>query len=116
MTNQGYGNEVVWRLDSLNLMPGHTYRLQFMVHDGDQNKVGGDCGEACTTITMPASFASLPTTIVNQMYVPEEPTMNEQLKIYPNPAAANVVFSVVPTVPGNSLITMYDINGNPPPA
>ena len=29
------------------LTKGHTYRLQVMVHDGDQRKVGGDSGEAC---------------------------------------------------------------------
>lgn len=42
--NEGYGAEVVWQLA---LIPGHSYRVQAMVHDGDQNKVGGDCGEAC---------------------------------------------------------------------
>jgi hypothetical protein len=36
-------------------MSGHTYRLYFMVHDGDQNKAGGDSGQACVTITMPGS-------------------------------------------------------------
>ena len=42
--NEGYGAEVVW---NLALIPGHSYRVQAMVHDGDQNKVGGDWGEAC---------------------------------------------------------------------
>jgi hypothetical protein len=42
--NQGYGAEIVW---NLALIPGHSYRVQAMVHDGDQNKVGGDSGEAC---------------------------------------------------------------------
>jgi hypothetical protein len=42
--NQGYGAEVRW---DLALIPGHTYRIQVMVHDGDQNKAGGDSGEAC---------------------------------------------------------------------
>jgi hypothetical protein len=31
----------------VSLKAGHTYRLQVMVHDGDQLKVGGDAGEAC---------------------------------------------------------------------
>jgi len=31
----------------VTLTKGHTYRLQVMVHDGDQRKVGGDSGEAC---------------------------------------------------------------------
>jgi hypothetical protein len=43
---EGYGTEVRW---DLRLEPGHNYRFQVMVHDGDQNKVGGDTGEACVT-------------------------------------------------------------------
>jgi hypothetical protein len=31
----------------LALILNHVYRFQFMVHDGDQNKVGGDSGQAC---------------------------------------------------------------------
>ena len=50
-TTDGYGTEVVWNLDSLGLVPGRTYRLQVMIHDGDQNKSGGDSGEACVTYT-----------------------------------------------------------------
>jgi hypothetical protein len=42
--NQGYGAEVRW---DVVLVAGHSYRMQVMVHDGDQNKVGGDSGEAC---------------------------------------------------------------------
>jgi hypothetical protein len=44
MTNQGFGAEVRWEVA---LTPGHSYRIQVMVHDGDQNKGGGDSGEAC---------------------------------------------------------------------
>ncbi len=46
-TNQGYGAECRWNLSSLNLIPGHEYRLYFMVHDGDQNQTGGDVGQDC---------------------------------------------------------------------
>ncbi len=42
--NEGYSAEVRW---GVIFQPGHSYRLQVIVHDGDQNKVGGDCGEAC---------------------------------------------------------------------
>jgi hypothetical protein len=42
--NEGYGAEIVW---NLSLIPGHSYRVQAIVHDGDQNKAGGDTGEAC---------------------------------------------------------------------
>lgn len=46
----GYGAEIVWNVG--NLLSGHTYRLQFMTHDGDQNKSGGDAGEACIVMTV----------------------------------------------------------------
>ncbi|HYL74919.1 MAG TPA: hypothetical protein VEU96_11985 [Bryobacteraceae bacterium] len=48
-TNDGYGAEIVWNVG--NLLSGHTYRLQFMTHDGDQNKSGGDAGEACVAMS-----------------------------------------------------------------
>ncbi len=55
LTNEGYGTEVRWNLNNLlvngqPLQEGHTYRLQFMVHDGDQNKAGGDVGQACMNV------------------------------------------------------------------
>ena len=43
---EAYGAEVRW---DIRLEVGHNYRFQVMVHDGDQNKVGGDSGEACVT-------------------------------------------------------------------
>jgi hypothetical protein len=51
-TNQGYGAEARWDLTKYNFIPGHRYRLYFMVHDGDQNKVGGDAGQDCVYFTM----------------------------------------------------------------
>jgi len=54
LTNQGYGAEIVWDVDALLaaglIQEEHVYRVQFMVHDGDQNKVGGDTGEGCATV------------------------------------------------------------------
>jgi hypothetical protein len=44
LTNEGFGAEARWNVP---LVPGHSYRLQVLVHDGDQNKSGGDSGEAC---------------------------------------------------------------------
>ena len=44
LTDQGWGAEVRW---NLVLVPGRSYRIQVLVHDGDQNKDGGDSGEAC---------------------------------------------------------------------
>jgi hypothetical protein len=42
--NLGFGAEARF---VVSLTTGHSYRLQVMVHDGDQLKVGGDSGEAC---------------------------------------------------------------------
>ena len=44
LTSQGWGAEVRW---TVPLTPGHSFRVQVLVHDGDQNKAGGDSGEAC---------------------------------------------------------------------
>jgi hypothetical protein len=44
LKDEGWSAEVRW---GVIFQPGHSYRLQVIVHDGDQNKVGGDCGEAC---------------------------------------------------------------------
>jgi hypothetical protein len=41
--NQSYGAELRFEV---GLISGHSYRLQVIAHDGDQNK-GGDSGEAC---------------------------------------------------------------------
>src|SRR5213078_2473876 len=54
LQSQGYGAEVRWNVDGLvaagRMITGHTYRLEFMVHDGDQNQTGGDAGENCVGI------------------------------------------------------------------
>ena len=50
VSDVGYSAELLWTAASLGLNPTHNYRLQFMVHDGDQNKTGGDVGEACMNI------------------------------------------------------------------
>jgi hypothetical protein len=44
LKSEGFGAEARW---SVPLTAGHSYRIQVMVHDGDQNKAGGDSGEAC---------------------------------------------------------------------
>jgi len=48
--NEGYTAEARWDLSALGLQAGHAYRLQFMDHDGDQNKTGGDSGENCVNV------------------------------------------------------------------
>lgn len=58
LQDEGYGAEIQWSLAGLasqgvNLIPGDTYRFYVIVHDGDQNKVGGDAGQATYTVTVP---------------------------------------------------------------
>jgi hypothetical protein len=55
--NEGWSAEVRW---GVIFQPGHTYRLQVIVHDGDQNKVGGDCGEACIVFCTGGSTTTPP--------------------------------------------------------
>jgi len=56
LANEGYGAEVRW---TVALAPGHSYRLQVLVHDGDQNKAGGDSGEACVVFCAGGSSTGL---------------------------------------------------------
>src|SRR5207247_9339470 len=78
--NQGYGAEVRWNLGALHdkfgnpLLPNHLYRVQFMVHDGDQNKTGGDVGEACTNVLVPPGFVTPPPTATGTRTPPPTPT------------------------------------------
>jgi hypothetical protein len=57
LQNQGYTAEVRWNLSDLAkagiLLPGHNYRFYVMVHDGDQNKTGGDVGQAAYQVNNP---------------------------------------------------------------
>jgi hypothetical protein len=59
---EGYSAEVRWSLTDLYnqgvLIPGHIYRFYVMVHDGDQNKSGGDAGQAAYDYTLPAPATS----------------------------------------------------------
>ena len=41
------------------LIPGHSYRLQVVLHDGDQTK-GADSGEGCATFCASAGTACQP--------------------------------------------------------
>jgi hypothetical protein len=55
LASEGYGTEARW---NVSLVPGHSYRLQVLVHDGDQNKSGGDSGEACVLFCAGGSCGS----------------------------------------------------------
>lgn len=50
-----YTSEILWKISDLKangqaLVPGHTYRAEFVIHDGDST---GDIGEACVNIQIP---------------------------------------------------------------
>lgn len=72
--DQGYGAEVVWNAAGLKawdpaaaggsggyvpLQRGHSYRVQSITHDTDQDQTtgGGDVGEVCTTFRIAAADA-----------------------------------------------------------
>jgi uncharacterized repeat protein (TIGR01451 family) len=55
--HQGYETEVRWNVTNLKingqpLQVNHNYRIQVIVHDGDQNKSGGDVGQGCMTVAI----------------------------------------------------------------
>ena len=59
ITVQGHGDhlgEAAWEVDRLvaesHMLPNHTYRVQFIAHDGDQSQNGGDTAEACGTVRL----------------------------------------------------------------
>jgi hypothetical protein len=49
-TRPVWAAEIQWNVKALNLTAGHVYRLEFIIHDGDQNSAGGDAAEACVTV------------------------------------------------------------------
>jgi hypothetical protein len=71
VTSEGYTAEVRWDLSALAaqgiLLPGHNYRFYVMVHDGDQNKSGGDVGQAAYQVNnpIPAAPATLSGTVID---------------------------------------------------
>ena len=73
LTNQGFGADIRWNFADLldkdggTLIAGHSYRVQFMAHDGDQNQAGGDVGEGCAVfdIANPPATPAIVTTAHN---------------------------------------------------
>jgi hypothetical protein len=72
LTNEGYGAEMRWSLSDLQaqglLIPGHTYRFYVIVHDGDQNKVGGDAGQASFNYSFPGPAQPPPSSLSGFVY------------------------------------------------
>src|SRR5437764_1783399 len=87
LVNQGYGAEVRWDVDRLGLIPGHSYRLYFMVHDGDQNKAGGDVGHGCALLNLPCSGCATNFRVAPVIITPPQSQMTL--------AGESVMFSVV---------------------
>ena len=93
LASEGYGTEVRWNVNDLYaqgiLQAGHTYRFYVIVHDGDQNKVGGDCGQASFTYTIP-TLSTTPASISGYVRFVQE--------------------VVVPV--SNAVLALKDANGN----
>jgi hypothetical protein len=135
MGNEGYGAEVRWNVNKLTdsdghaLKPGNTYRIQVIEHDGDQNKSGGDAGEFCVALTIPAlpkptlvtqaspgavggsisdkailSGGTNPTgTITWKLYGPGDMTCSAPIQTFSQSASGNKTYtspSYTPTSPG----------------
>jgi hypothetical protein len=66
LATQGYTAEIRWNLSDLEnaglLLPGHNYRFYVMVHDGDQNRSGGDVGQASYQLINPTTAIPAPST------------------------------------------------------
>ncbi len=50
LRDEGFSAEARWNVAELGLQAGHTYRIQMMVHDGDQTRSGGDAGQNCALV------------------------------------------------------------------
>jgi len=104
LVNEGYGAECKWSVSQLGLIPGHTYRLYFMVHDGDQNKVGGDVGHGCTTIHVSEPVTGIPGP-------GPVPTHFELSQNYPNPFRSQTTFSFAIPERSDVQLKVYDLLG-----
>jgi hypothetical protein len=73
VVTEGYGAEARWNLNDLYnqglLVAGHNYRFYVIVHDGDQNKSGGDCGQASFNYVYPGPPAPPPSSISGFVWV-----------------------------------------------
>ncbi len=72
LANEGYGAEVRWDLNAMYnsgiLQAGHTYRFYVMCHDGDQNKSGGDAGQAAFNYYYPGPPVSATTSLAGYVF------------------------------------------------
>src|SRR5207248_2025106 len=94
------------------LQPGHTYRVQILTHDGDQNKSGGDAGEFCVKLKIPGppplstksspSSGTVGDTITDKATLSGTPvpTGSVTFKLYNDASCTNLVFSDTETLSG----------------
>ena len=111
LTNEGYGAEAEWNISDLGLVAGHTYHLQFMVHDGDQNKAGGDVGESCATIYVP-QISGKPV-VHNATGIVETGNTENALEVsmYPNPFNSTVHVKIESNGADPIELKMFDLTG-----
>ena len=111
--NLGYGAEARWNLSDLRLngqplQAGHTYRFYIMVHDGDQNKVGGDVGQACINVaitepTPPATNCGCPTCVLGYPF----PSANPRTSVVFNESEVLAAFSPTLQTLGDTIKLWY---------
>jgi hypothetical protein len=79
-----YTDEIIWKLSDLKLngqplTPGHTYRAEIVIHDGDST---GDIGEACVGFQMsgsaPAANTQIAVTPLNLYFQTTTPSLSPQ--------------------------------------
>lgn len=99
-----YGAQVAWDLDALNLPFASSVRFQFMVHDGDMKKGGGDVGQSCITanVACPAGFAGATCSTCDTN--PNPGTLDWTWFCFPSTASpTGYIISKIPSVKLNEL-------------
>src|SRR5439155_12155272 len=118
LKNEGYGAELRWNFSDLGLQKGHAYRFYVQDHDGDQNKTGGDSGQAAFNFGSPA----LPTT-ANNVVLSSGAALNDSAtligSINPTGTVSFFLFApgVVPngTLSNNVYTDVVTLTGTPNP-
>jgi hypothetical protein len=119
--SEGYATESTWNIGSLGLTPGHSYRFYVMVHDGDQNKSGGDAGQACVNLVYIGNSVVSTITPLNDsaaLSAGNNPTGNVTFHLFspgvtPNANLSNAVYTDVVPVNGNGAYITFTMGNNP---